>query len=41
MKTSEAYEFPQIYFIEILEEGILCSSSRYGNESLDENAGVW
>ena len=41
MKTNSTYESPEIYTIEIFGEGLLCSSSEYSNESLDENEGIW
>ena len=41
MKTDTIYETPEIYTIEIQGEGLLCSSTEYSNESLDENEGIW
>ena len=41
MKTDTVYESPEIYIIEIQGEGLLCSSTEYSNESLDENEGNW
>ena len=41
MKTDTVYETPEIYTIEIQGEGLLCSSTEYSNESLDENEGIW
>lgn len=41
MKIDTVYESPEIYTIEIQGEGLLCSSTEFGNESLDENEGVW
>jgi hypothetical protein len=41
MKIYAFYESPEIYTIEIQGEGLLCSSTEYSNESLDENEGIW
>lgn len=41
MKTISTYESPELYEIEIKAEGILCSSTETGTESLDENEGIW
>lgn len=41
MKINSTYESPYIYTIEILGEGLLCSSAEYSNEPLDENEGFW
>ena len=41
MKIDTVYESPEIYTIEIQGEVLLCSSTEFGNESLDENEGVW
>ena len=35
------YDSPEICILEIQGEGFLCSSTQYGNESLDENEGIW
>ena len=41
MNLDIVYESPEIYTIEIQGEGLLCSSTEFGNESLDENEGIW
>lgn len=41
MKLDTVYESPEIYIVEIQGEGLLCSSTEYSNESLDENEGIW
>ena len=41
MKTYTVYESPESYTIELQGEGLLCSSTEYSNESLDENEGIW
>ena len=40
-ETDTLYESPEIYTIELQGEGLLCSSTEYSNESLDENEGIW
>ena len=41
MKANTTYESPEIDTIEIQEEGVLCSSNEFSNESLDENERIW
>ena len=41
MKTDTLYEAPESNIIELQGEGLLCSSTEYSNESLDENEGIW
>lgn len=40
-RDHENYKTPEVSVLELLEEGVLCSSLGDGNESLDENEGIW
>jgi hypothetical protein len=40
-RNDENYQTPEISILELHEEGVLCSSLGDGNESLDENEGIW
>jgi hypothetical protein len=35
------YQSPAVDVLELYSEGVLCSSSGTGTESLEENEGIW
>lgn len=41
MEIKKIYESPSSEVMEVLSEGVFCTSETYANESLDEVYGIW